>query len=235
MLIDDEKLSAFLDNELSDAEAQLVRDQIAIDESLAARLAALVMADQQVNDYVDELNKSPLPQRIDDLLNDDNSANVVRLKTWQRPPKTNRYLALAASVALVIGFTAGQWFTFSGQPDLERQIAQVLELQPSGNSYQIGNNFEVLPRLTFKNSQGDFCRQSMVHQQGANVATEAIHCRRQGEWQAIAELEVPFQSRQGYQTASGGSVLDPILDQVMSSSAFTYSEEQQSLNTQWQQ
>ncbi|SFR51412.1 hypothetical protein SAMN04488070_1666 [Pseudidiomarina maritima] len=234
MFINDETLSAFLDNELDSAEAEVVREQLEHDEKLAERLAALAMTDLHVRERVDALNTQPIPERIYKLLEETNEpTNVVSLSRWNvLKNAVQEHVAVAASVALMIGFGLGVWTLTptTGTPDTA--IAAALETQPSGKPYALATDTTFTGQLTFVDNQGDYCRQYEVTQQ--TTKTTGIQCRRNGTWQQIASLEVATDTQSGgYQTATNKHMLDPVLDQIMRSAPLTPAQEQETLNAAW--
>lgn len=238
MLIDDTTLSAFLDNELSDEDAEFVRKELEHDEVLAARLAALTMVDLRVREYIDEQCQQPLPSSVNALLDtaDASSTNVIPMKLWQRAGRQlQQHVALAASITLVVGFTLGQWLNAPNSDGLQQQIAAILESQPSGNDYEIADGYTLTPQLTFKDTAGDFCRHYQLTIEKALQTTSAIQCRRNGDWQTVAEFSVRSSGQQQlYQTASGARALDTVLDEMMATPALTQVEEAKSLSNSWQ-
>lgn len=234
MFINDEKLSAFLDNELETAEAEVVRAQLEHDEKLAERLAALAMADLQVRERVDGLNAQPIPARIYKLLDEtDEQTNVVSLSRWSKVKNTvQEHVAVAASITLMIGFGLGVWTLAPTTGTDDSAITVALETQPSGRPYTLADDATFTGQLTFVDNQGDYCRQYELTQQ--QMTTTAIQCRRNGTWRQVASLEVATQAQSGgYQTATGKHMLDPVLDQMMRSAPLTPAQEQETLNAAW--
>lgn len=236
MLINDQILSAFLDDELSADEAEQVRDYIAEHDEAAARLAQLAMTDQRVRAYVDELSATPMPRKVLALLDDDAANKVIPLHS-NRSFKAivQQHLAAAASVALMIGFGLG--YAWQSQPNssLQTAIAQVLEQQSSGTSYTIADGKQLLPQLTFTNNDGEFCRQYQLQDEQTQVAQVAIQCRRGEQWQMVAMAEVAYTKATEYRTASTSHALDSVLDQIMSAAPLTAEQEQTQLSSAWQQ
>lgn len=234
MFINDEKLSAFLDDELEAAEAEGIRAQLEHDEELAERLAALAIADLQIRERVDELNAQPIPARVYNLLHEaDKQSNVVSLSRWSKLKNTvQEHVALAASITLVVGFGLGVWTLAPTTNRADAAIAAALETQPSGQPFELDAGATFTGQLTFVDNQGDYCRQYELTQQQST--TTAIQCRRNGTWQRVASMEVatPAQS-DSYQTATDQHVLDPILDQMMRSAPLTPAQEQETLNAAW--
>ena len=117
--------------------------------------------------------------------------------------------------------------------DAWQRVSDVLQRQPSGKDYVVAD-VTVTPRLSFISNNGQFCRQYGLQQNGAG--SEHIACRSQNQWQLEASADTgPTVSDSGYQTASGGRVLDDKLDQLMTSAPLSPAAEQQYLTTSSQQ
>lgn len=241
MNITDEILSAFLDNELSEPEMNAVRDQIALDPALADRLAELASVDAELLRHYGAIDQQPLPEAIMSLLEPPAPVarpdNVVAFPWWRR---LKEHSGKAVAAAVVAGFAMTQW---PGSPAVDDpawpSIAQVLEQQPSGQAYEIHFDATVMPRLTFRNQAGDWCRQFRVD--SAAGASEQIACRDgRGDWDSVVEVQVSSApdspnspNSPKYQTASGGSVLDDELDRMMAGQPVAPDGEAALLGRRW--
>lgn len=238
MLINDELLSAFLDNELSAEDTEQVREYIATDDAAAARLAQLAMVDQRVRNQVDQLSATPIPRAVLDLLDDQPvtaATNVTPLSAATGfKHRVQQHLALAASVALVVGFGFGYAFNGSPTDTLQNNIAAVLEQQPSGMGIPIENGATVTPQLTFTSTAGDFCRQYQLHDPQSQRAEVAIQCRTDGQWQQVAMAQIAYTDSSEYRTASGNHALDSVLDQMMATAPLSADEEAARIQAAWQ-
>ncbi|MCC5452215.1 hypothetical protein LMJ53_10830 [Rheinheimera sp. UJ51] len=236
MKITDEQLSAFLDAALPEAEMQQVREQLALNDDLVARLADLAMVDPILQQHYSEIEQRPVPAALLALLaendaptaaNDSKPNNVVSMSRWRRVEQHwQRYAAAVACVALFGGYGLSQLNhpTSSTMLAIQPAVQQHLSQSPSGQRYQIANE-QLTPQLSFVNKNGDFCRQYSV--ESATARTENIACQQQGEWQLKASLAFSqVSNNNGYQTASGPSALDSVLDELMAGPALTLAEEQ---------
>ncbi|WP_417666567.1 hypothetical protein [Pseudidiomarina sp.] len=234
MFIDDVKLSAFLDNELEPSEAEAIRQQLERDDALAERLSALAMVDLKVGERLDAQLQQPIPARIYALLDEPVEATkVVSMGHWRQLRSAfKEHFALAAGVALIVGFGFGHWLPGSAPSAVNHDVAVALETQPSGMPYQLDADTTLTAQLTFKDDQGDYCRQYQLAQ--AEQTTVAIQCRRSGEWHQIASVSMVMQANNAaYQTASGQHVLDPLLDQMMRSAPLTPAQEKEKITAAW--
>lgn len=236
----DEKLSAFLDGELLAEEMQQIRDRLAVEPALAARLGELSMVDQALQAHYGEIDDRPLPAAISQLLANEDAeqerpqSNVVRFPLWRR---LQAHTGKAIAAALVGGFALSQWLS---QPAIDadaswQNVAQGLESTPSGTHYTLASGEQLTPRLTFVNHDGEYCRQFRV--QGDTGHSENIACRSTADaqgWNLAVRLEVADTvSGDRYQTASGGSALDDTLDKMIAGPLLAPEDERRLIEQQW--
>lgn len=255
MKINDEILSAFLDGELPEAQMRQVRERLAEDPALADRLAELSATDEALVHHYSAIDERPLPEGLQQLLADSDtrfesepgpakpSAQVIEFPLWRRARQAlSQHAGLAASVALALGFGLAQLTgTFTGTiapntADSWQPVAQRLDTLPSGASQSLPDGREITPRISFVNQQGQYCRQYRLS--GSEQSSENIACRtEQGSaaWEQMASISQPATESGSYQTASGGSVLDGVLDQMMADGIIEPSREQQLIQQNWQQ
>lgn len=249
MKINDEILSAFLDGELPESQVQRLRERLSKDPALADRLAELSATDEALVRRYSAIDERPLPEALQQLLADSDtrfepepqletqSAEVVEFPLWRRARKVlSEHAGLAASVALALGFGLAQVTgTLTGEPlDSWQPVAESLENLPSGASQSLPDGREITPRISFVNQQGQYCRQYQVT--GPEQNSENIACRTaqgSGVWEQMASIRQPARETGSYQTASGGSVLDSVLDQMMADGIVEPSREQQLIEQNW--
>ena len=201
------------------------------DETAATVLTA-------ANDEASSVNISPLISSSKTTASETTAAetdNIVAFPWWRRAQQqVQQYAAAVAIVALVAGYGVSQYGLDSDSPtqfaSLESSINMLLETQPSGQPSELADNKTLSIRLSFYNQQGDFCRQYGV--QSSDQQSEYIACKQQGEWQQLANIALPTAINTGeqYQTASGASAIDSVLDTMMSGAGLTLTEEQQALD-----
>lgn len=240
MNINDETLSAFLDGELPPAEMKQVRAWLAEDPALADRLAELSAVDKLVRKRAHAIDERPLPSGVQKLLAEDDakpeSAQVIAFPLWRRARQAlNAQTGIAAAVALALGFGLAEVTDNVGNPqaDAFQSVAERLETLPSGSSETLPDGREVTPRLTFVNRDGQHCRQYLVTSVGER--SENIACRvPEAGWEQLASIRQPAAAPGSYQTASGGSLLDSALDQMMVGGIIEPEQEKQLIERDWQ-
>jgi len=238
MKISDEQLSAFLDQELSDKEMTQIREALSVDPDLADRLAELAVTDELVRAHASAIDSVPMPDSITRLLK---PAKVVELSLW-RPwwrrthQRITEHAALAASVALMLGLGFGYLIPTdapagSADPDWPR-LAAYLETAPSGTSFKVTADTQLVNRFSFVDRQDTYCRQFTL--QSASTASENVACRVNGGWELIASAQTSRVYNQAeYTLASGAALLDSTLDAMMSDQALSLDEESALIRQRW--
>lgn len=227
MKITDEQLSAFLDAELPQAEMEAIREQLIEDETLADRLAELALIDELVATSAKQIDRLPMPQTTTTLVQKP-SAEIIAFPLWKRLQRG----LIAASVALIIGFGVSQMMNNNTNQSDWTAVAQVLETAPSGVMQVASNRAEIKPRITFKNHQGDYCRQFDFSD--GKTHSENIACRQGGQWQLTnTAIQQQQQHVDEYQTASGGSALDEIIEKMVEGEFFNAQKEADVIGSQW--
>ncbi|MCK9503488.1 MAG: hypothetical protein M0Q95_04820 [Porticoccaceae bacterium] len=234
MNISDEQLSAFLDAELPPAAMAAIRDAVALDEKLTERLAELALVDELVAATYRRIDQEPVPEAIHQLLASPQkkSATIIRLPTFTAVKFLPR--AMAAGLVMAIGVA----LILSLNPADNREwlaVASALETSPSGHVRALADGQTLMPRLTFIDDTGDYCR---VYRQSFSdgTALDGIGCRRNGHWQPVENSgRQPVADRSSYQTASrAGSVkIDQVLDEMISGDPLDAAAETRVMANHW--
>lgn len=240
MNISDEQLSAFLDAELPEAEMEAIREQLIEDENIANRLAELAMVDSIVAAAATQIDVQPTPSTVAALLVEDEkatakseskTAEIIAFPLLKKVRDGLRqHVAIAASVALVLGFGIAQMVPDNAQSEW-KNIAKVLEKTPSG-VVAVNGDADIKPRLTFMNQQGEYCRQFQIKRK--TMASENIACRQGDKWQLTVTVNIDKTQQAGnYQTASGGTLLDSTAEQMVSGDFFDADAEAIAIQKHW--
>lgn len=215
---DDETLSAFLDGALPQAEERRLRARLAAEPELNRRLEALRRADAAVRDAYAPIVDEPLPESVVRVL----GGNVIRL--GRRSPVLFRLpVAIAAGIALAAGVlstyvllprpgsvSALDLLASGGTVHRGTALYGVLETRTSAESTTVGRDLSAVPRLTFRNSAGEYCRQ--VDVAGQHGAAQAVACRGDGAWRLEVASFAAAEPRRGagaYRPASAAD--DPVI------------------------
>ena len=235
MNFNDEQLSAFLDGELPHAEMENLRNALARDEVLGDRLAELALVDTAIRRTYATIDARPVPEAITALLNDDHSLEpkVVPMSRGKfLRERIGQPAALAASVALAVGIALGSWLTSAPERDAWQYVSAALETQPGGTAVSLKDGRALTPRLTFRDTGGNFCR--LFELEHRNGAQQSLACRQNGEWELKATAPLEQTDEPLYRPASGSSPLDHILDDTLSAGPFDRDEEARLIAEQWQ-
>lgn len=263
MNISDEKLGAFLDQELSAQDMNMIRDAVRNDATLAERLAMLSSADAMLKRHAAALDSRPMPDAVMAMLrseeqttdkrSDAGTNKVVQLSRWQSQRQrvshwVSQHAALAAGIALVVGFTGGQFLDGStgnraGEPaaamiviNMASNVTDALDTTLSGELLSINGETRLLSRFSFVDQQARHCRQFVLETgtSGNINASENIACRTEQGWQLVASAQAASANAGEYQTASGSAMLDSTLDAMMPGTALSLEEENALIGNQWQ-
>lgn len=183
MTIDDAKLMAFVDGELSAAERDEVEAAVAADAELRAKLAAHQRLRTRLSAAFDGALDEPLPARLlEATQKEPQPAKVVNLaeRRAARRWAGREWGAMAAS--LVLGLLVGLGVTRTQTPLIEPTegglaargaLSRALETQLASDDASI-----VRIGLTFRNEEGAFCRTFDL----TRAATAGLACRGDDGW-----------------------------------------------------
>lgn len=247
---DDELLSAYLDGELPEREADALTERLAREPALAARLADLGNADEATRALYRKLDEIPLPQGVLDTL--EQAGRRARKDTATVIPFPQRFIAsfwqapvaLAASVALVAGFLVSR-VVDTGPPAVQGMSAlaaasipadsdvhALLDESASGTEVTLGDGSKGRVVLTFASTNGTWCRQLALT--GATQQVDGVACRRDGRWHTEV-LSFAEPAGGGYQPASGGgsAVASAVDNLIGESQPLDSNEESRLIETDW--
>lgn len=249
MTITDEMLSAYIDNELAPNEMNRVRNALAQDKVLAARLRRLEESDALIAAAYSAIDNEPMPEGVMALLEGaapkPPAADHTVIAFPGRRPRAPRHWAapLAASVALAIGVVVGMQVgsgttqpgvMLAGDVHSKSALHDVLMRTPSGKTAKLAQtNVTVTPILSFEAKDGRFCREFSVD--GASEGRRALACMRDGHWRVEIAVASAQLDKGGYVTATSGlaAQFDSVIEEVMASDAFDESVERQLIEIGW--
>jgi hypothetical protein len=247
---DDEALSALLDGALPAADAERLRQRLAQEPALQARLDALEKANAAVRDAYAGVVDEPLPSRVLELLGSGTGSrgSVIEFPARKPPRFLTLPLAAAAGIALAIGLSLGvllesrtlrpdsaALLAGTGEVEPGTELYEVLQSVPSGETRVLAAQVSATPRLTFGTADGRYCRQvDLASERGR---TETLACRRDGGWR----LEVAsFTAGAGagpdevYRPASGPSTpIDSAIDALIDGAPLDAAAERALIGQDW--
>jgi anti-sigma factor RsiW len=261
-LSDDELLSAYVDGALSDESRAALQSRLERDPELALRLAGLQLADDAVRHFYPAAIDEPLPPAVAELLGtarDSGPSELIDL-TARRAARAGtssadssavtpmRWAALAAGVALAIGFGLGLQLARTDTEPGAVQLAAVtaipadsalhdaLERAPSMSARDIASEVSVTPELSFRAIDGGYCRQ--ITFEGSGTAAEALACRRNGSWQidALSATVTPASPGDGGEfrlARRPGSAIEAVIDERIDGDPLDPAREQALIGSGW--
>lgn len=246
--VDHQSLMAYVDNELDDKKRVEIEAIIDRDPEAAAIVERLTKSRELLKEGFDEILDYPAPDHlVATIRNHRAEAKIISHPSFSTPK--NRFsstsLALAASIALIIGVVAG--YIMDNQPGensasfpVANLLQQTLESQPSGTKTIDDNAAQAItPILTFAAENGQICRE--YERQSPTALLRGVACRnKEGKWITFAEIDstllpAPPTTEIGYAPAAGNQ--DPLsaaLTALGAQRSFTANEEQQLRERGWQ-
>ncbi|RUO31124.1 anti-sigma factor family protein [Aliidiomarina soli] len=221
--ISDEKLSAFIDQALSPAEMDAVREAIAEDEAISERLAELMYVDEQVKAHARQIEGSAMSERLLKAGAGHQPAatqgEVVQFrKRWAIPLSA---VASVVCVAVLVVFILGRQ-----QSDWEYTVEQLATAE-SGEMVEMENGQVFMSHFSFFTGDGAFCRAYHV---GDEQITEGLACRHDGEgWLTMHEFERIRAGEGDYSLATGDISIQQRMRELGAGPTLSLEEERNAL------
>lgn len=233
--ISDEKLSAYLDATLDEANVDALEQALERDPHAAKRLARMIRNDRLLRQHFHTAARRPVPESISALLEPSArpdgswwSAVAGRLSEWSRAPASLRVaggVAVAAVVAVIgLGLLAvidqGGWSGGAQEssvlvralPSTSTDVSRFLDRRLSGRAVALGEKARGVVDMSFEHSDGRYCRQYRVALGERQPSFAAIACRSGDDWEEVLmqRIDAPITESGMFRTASGqaSSVLD---------------------------
>lgn len=210
MTVADDRLSAYLDGELSPEEMKSIAAAIDADSALRARAEVLAATGAILKRAYSAIDDSPIPEAVTALLKEP-ADKVVPLRKPQAAPRWA--LPLAASVALGAGVALGLLMAnparmapaggvmLAGAISPADALSVALDETPSGERAAIAGARTASMVLSFKSGDGQYCREFRL--ESAESAARAIACREDGRW-TVKMAAAEEKDAGGYATAASG-------------------------------
>lgn len=241
-----ELLMAYVDGELDDEQEAFVEALIASDPEAKAIIERYRETDDRLRSGFDEVIRMPVPQHLVDTLRKAKSdPTIVPLRSTGRTPSSVGWtgLALAASIALVVGVLSGGWIfgglRLNSPPAIADFLHEALETQPAGTALMSGDGMETItPTLTFHAVDNRICRE--FERLAGTRRTVGVGCRDDdGKWIALAEIDFSLLgaengTERSYAPASGPpDPLSAVLSIIGAGPSLNAAEENQLRNGGW--
>lgn len=247
----DEMLMAYVDGELDEKTRRDIERLLKEDPRVRQKIEIFRQSADWLRSELREFDTLPVPERLlahaggraakgspdRPLLRPDHwREGFQRVITRPWAPA-----ALAASMALFIGFFVGVWVSpgYLDQPQKSHTtfLADVLEHVPAGKSVaSIEQGISVTPQASFRTDGAGFCREYETIANSARVS--GVACRSEsGEWVTLFELHDPMSTRRAgsqYIPAEGDiDLISEFLDQIGAEAAILPNIEQKLLEGEW--
>jgi len=220
MELNDELLSAFLDNALDGSQHESVSAALATDAGARLRLERMRQADRAL--------RAALPTPQGDKFE---AALAARIQLGRTPPRWQRTVlpwALAASVAgLVAGYMLPRAQAPRGLSTPDTVLARALDQTKSGASVAQGISMV----LSFQAGDGRYCR---LFRASRDAGTgEGLACRGSAGWQVVAWDSTTTASTEGFRAAGAGMLIDGAMSELGGSPAMDASDEGAAIKRGW--
>lgn len=206
-----EVLSAFLDEELSQAEMQKVRERLVSDPEFRAAYDALKTSDEALLGFAAQIDTTPLP------------ADTSRLIAADEPPAQRAYGFFASAAAVVL--LLGGYFVMQEQPAgyawLDSLESGKVVDTPEGAAQVIAS---------FRHADGRYCREAET------AGRRGIFCRTAGNWQLMVETQTNHAPSGTYAPAGNNGVnnVDAYVSENMAGMVLTAEQERSAIDSHWQ-
>lgn len=242
----DEDLSAFIDGALDPERHAALEAQLGADASLAARLGALVDANDAIKHAFDAPLVEPVPARFQALLAETTApprptGSIMPFPIRPQPPAAHAWrMAMAAGVALVVGAIGGGVGAGLLAPRdgaLMARLGPALQTTASAQTAQLGGQETLKPILTFVAADGRFCREFEYAQRGDGFV--GVACMEGKIWrlEAMLAAETRADAADGYRQATGHAAvaLDAVLSALGAQEPLSAEAEKEALATRFAQ
>ena len=255
-MLTNEMLSAYIDGELAPEEMERVRDAIAADELLAARLRQLRRVDRLLTEFSNTIDAEPLPPAVLALLTppradahapEKGEPGVAMMPVARRPLHRGAgALALAASAVLALaivfqldsrdGREAGfEEIVRTGAIAPSSALHHALEGARSDEPYAAnGNDVEITPVLSFMSTRQEYCREFRVD---AGIrAARGLACRRNERWETLRVVAAEVRGSDAHYataTAETDEDFDNFVDGLVADAPLDAKAETRALQSGW--
>lgn len=241
--VSDDKLHAYLDGEVTDAQRQRIEALAARDENVRARLERLrALAATLKSAYPDPVSGDERFARIVK----DGFRGRERARFTRAAPRDWRQSAVAAIALGAIMGGGGYWLgqssatgdsmgsIITAKPGSD--LFAALETTPSGAIARVAESQTVKPILSFQTANGDYCRE--VELDIANASSVGIACRRDDAWRwiTLVAASAPPSTADGYATVGEGAsvIIERTFKDLQSGDPLSPAEERAVMASGWE-
>jgi hypothetical protein len=217
--LNDEMLSAYLDNELDANTREQVILALANDTGARLRLDRMRAANTRL--------RTAMPLPGNDHFQEAMVARIQGKAAPMRPASLKKVVSWAAAAAIsgmAIGFLAAQ--TAPSAMQLADSVVASLQQLPSGATSMDGSTKLV---LSFQSANHGLCR---VFETTGTRGGEGLACHDAKQWN-IKAWDATKPNAEGFRTAGGSVLIDSAMDALQGSAAMDAQEEAAALRQRW--
>lgn len=248
--LDIEKLMAYADGELDPASALDVERLLQNDDEARAIVERFRQTRSALGPDMDALLNEPVPQHLIDAIRAHplqpmpalpQAATPAASAVTRQAANDRAYwpsLATAASLALVVGLFAGQWWgsqSGGGEPPLAQALQRAMETLPAGEVLKVAG-LQITPVTSYRGAEGQVCRE--FEQTADGRLAHGIACRTDTQW--VTRLMFDHgpadtaASSAGFVPASGElDAISSLLDNLKLGPALSADEERAAIQQGW--
>ncbi|TNC79287.1 MAG: hypothetical protein C9356_19955, partial [Oleiphilus sp.] len=166
-MTDLEKLSAYLDNELSSADRIVLEQRLAVETELQQALANLEQGNKVAQTYFSELDNKPLPMDLEAMIltarpATEKTATIVDIFRSKKNKLTTQSWGFASAASVV--FALGIWMLMPAtDSNINASLLALLNTEPSGSVTTINSELKIEVLASYQDSQGIVCRSLIEH------------------------------------------------------------------------
>lgn len=231
MTVTDERVSAYADGELSEAEAKQVELELERSPELRAKVQAHHALRSRLAAHFAPIAQQPVPERLIEAVRR-HSATGDNLVEFRRPGTARRLLsasrrlawfaapALAASIAWVVIGTGSRSPDYAGDELAIALDRQLVATQSAGGKVRV--------LLTFRDRSGRYCR-GYAREDDAGVA-----CHDADGWRIMKEIATARRTSSEYRQAGAAQELMADIQEMAAGHALDAAEERKARARFWQ-
>lgn len=202
MTSDEEKLAAFLDGQMDDADMAAFEARLAAEPALMAKAEAWQANDHRMAKAFAPVIDMPIPEDLRAMLE---AKPAPAAAANDNAPWWRRH-ALPLGGALAASLAALMMLTPKPESSDVKDLNYALETGRSLTPVQLADGRSVTPTMTVRAADGRFCREFQMEE------TLGLACRKDGRWSVEAQAKGSGPDVQGDLAVAGGADAGALAD-----------------------
>ncbi len=252
--INDEIIMAYVDGELDEDQAAMVKKALETDAGLRQKAALFQDTGSMLQGLYDAPLNEPVPARLLNTVRTFQPTTLpARITAWFRncmgAPVLRPALATASIILLFVGVAMISRLTIpdltgnNGYPALltSDEFNRILETTPSGEAVLVERPAtEVIPITTFQDKSCRFCRQFEISAiKNSQALSQGIACRNPDKkWATVAFIEPQKPAQQpaenAFELAAAGEPIDNLANRLRIGPLLTAEQESDFMRQGWE-